>query len=559
MRKTLLIGMMLCCLTSLFAVKTSPVADYRVIPLPNQIVLNSGTPFRLNASVKIVYPKGNSLMQRNATFLASYLKDLTGKTFATTTKVGGKSIVLKLGLNTTNSEAYQIEVNAKQLVISAATEQGIFYGIQTIRKSLPIGSAKVSLPAVTIKDAPRFPYRGMMLDVSRHFFTVDEVKTYIDMLALHNINNFHWHLTDDQGWRIEIKKYPRLTEVGSMRPQTVIGHNSGTYDGIPHGGFYTQEQIKSVVAYAQERYINIVPEIDLPGHMLGALSAYPEMGCTGGPYALWCQWGVSEDVLCLGNDQTLVFIKDILTELMELFPSNYIHIGGDECPKTRWKDCPKCQSRIKELGLVSDEKHTAEQRLQSFVMAYAEKIVNEKRRRMIGWDEILEGGLAPNAIVMSWRGMGGGIEAAKQHHDVIMTPNQYLYFDYYQTKDLTNEPLAIGGYIPVKAVYEMEPVPASLTDVEKKYIMGVQANLWCEYVPTFKHAQYMVLPRMAALSEVQWSNPSQKNYADFLKRLPKLIGLYDLYKYNYAKHLFDINVEITDNATAGAPVNWMKR
>lgn len=493
----------------------------------------------MNASVKIVYPLGNASMERNAVFLADYLNDLTGKHFATTTKAGGKSILLELRGDFANPEAYRIEVTAKQITVSASTERGIFYGIQTLRKSVPIGVDPVVLPAATVQDAPRFGYRGMHLDVSRHFFTVDEVMTYIDMLALHNINQFHWHLTDDQGWRIEIKKYPRLTEVGSKRQETVIGHNTGSYDGIPYGGFYTQEQIKSVIAYAKERYINIVPEIDMPGHMLGALSAYPELGCTGGPYALWCQWGVSDQVLCVGNDRTLEFINEVLTELMDLFPSKYIHIGGDECPKKSWKNCSRCQARINALGLVSDEKHTAEERLQSFLISYAEKIVNDHGRKIIGWDEILEGGLAPNATVMSWRGMSGGMEAARQQHDVIMTPNSYAYFDYYQTKDLTNEPMAIGGYLPIKVVYEWEPMPASLSDAEKKFIIGAQANLWTEYVPTFKHAQYMVLPRIAALCEVQWSDPSQKDYPYFLKRLPNLIGLYERYSYNYSKHVWD--------------------
>ena len=550
MRKTLLQLAGLLYLTSLFA--TSPEVNYRVVPLPNEINLQNGKAFQLDASVKIVYPAGNKKMQKNAAFLAQYMKDITGIKFKTTTKSNKRSIILNLELKNVNPEAYRIGVNSKQIVISGSTENGVFYGIQTLRKSIPVVKAvKVVLPAAVINDAPRFVYRGMHLDVSRHFFTVDEVKTYIDILALHNINNFHWHLTDDQGWRIEIKKYPLLTEVGSKRPETVIGKNTGKYDGIPYGGFYTQAQIKDVIAYAKDRYINIVPEIDMPGHMLGALSAYPELGCTGGPYAIWRQWGVSEDVLCAGNDKTLTFIKDVLTELTEIFPSKYIHIGGDECPKTNWQKCPKCQQRIKDLGLVADAKHTAEERLESYVISYAEKVLNEKGRRMIGWDEILEGGIAPNATVMSWRGMSGGIEAAKQKHDVIMTPNSYVYFDHYQTNDTESEPLAIGGYSPVKMVYSWDPQPASLSDDEKKYIIGAQANLWTEYIPTFKHAEYMVLPRMAALCEVQWTKAEQKNYADFLIRVPKIIDLYKLNQYNYAKHLYDISADFTSNPTDG--------
>ena len=411
--------------------------------------------------------------------------------------------------------------------------------------------ADISMPAVEINDAPRFGYRGAHFDTSRHFFTVDEVKTYIDMMALHNMNRFHWHITEDQGWRLEIKKYPKLTEIGSKRTETVIGRNSGEYDGKPYGGFYTQEQAKEIVAYAAERYITVIPEIDLPGHMQAALAAYPELGCTGGPYEVWRQWGVSEDVLCAGNDQVLKFLEDVYSELIEIFPSEYIHVGGDECPKVRWEKCPKCQARIKALGLKSDDKHSKEERLQSFVINHIEKFLNDHGRQIIGWDEILEGGLAPNATVMSWRGEKGGIEAAKQKHDVIMTPNTYLYFDYYQAKDVDNEPFGIGGYLPLERVYSYEPMPASLTPEEQKYIKGVQANLWTEYIATFPHAQYMVLPRWAALCEIQWSSPEKKNYADFLSRLPQLIKWYDAEGYNYAKHAFGVQAEFEPNPAEG--------
>ena len=417
---------------------------------------------------------------------------------------------------------------------------------------MPIAlGADVALPAVEIKDAPRFGYRGAHFDVSRHFFTIDEVKTYIDMLALHNMNRLHWHITDDQGWRLEIKKYPKLTEIGSQRSGTVIGRNSGEYDNTPYGGFYTQEQAKEIVDYAAERYITVVPEIDLPGHMLAALAAYPELGCTGGPYEVWRQWGVADDVLCAGNDQVLKFLEDVYGELIEIFPSEYIHVGGDECPKVRWEKCPKCQARIKALGLKSDKNHSKEVRLQSFVINHIEKFLNDHGRQIIGWDEILEGGLAPNATVMSWRGESGGIEAAKQKHDVIMTPNTYLYFDYYQAKDTENEPFGIGGYLPMERVYSYEPMPASLTPEEQQYIKGVQANLWTEYIATFSHAQYMVLPRWAALCEVQWSTPDKKNYEDFLSRLPRLIKWYDAEGYNYAKHVFDVKAEFTPNPADG--------
>lgn len=528
-------------------------ANYQIIPLPQEIVAVQDAPFTLTSSVKILYPEGNEQMQRNAQFLADYLKTATGKTFTTATGTAGdQTIVLSLGLEAENPEAYRLKVAKNGVTITAPTEAGVFYGIQSLRKSLPVAlNAEISLPAVEINDYPRFGYRGAHFDVARHFFSVEEVKTYIDMMALHNMNRLHWHLSEDQGWRIEIKGYPKLTEIGSQRKETVIGRNSGKYDGKPYGGFYTQEEAKDIVAYAAERYVTVIPEIDLPGHMQAALAAYPELGCTGGPYEVWPMWGVSDNVLCAGEDATLRFIDGVLTEIMEIFPSKLIHVGGDECPKTKWETCPKCQARIKQLGLTSDGKHTKEEKLQSFIINHAEKFLNDHGRQIIGWDEILEGGLAPNATVMSWRGEVGGIEAAKQKHDVIMTPNTYLYFDYYQSQDIANEPFAIGGYLPVDRVYSYEPLPAELTPAEQKYIIGVQANLWTEYIPTFSHAQYMVLPRWAALSEVQWTMPEKKNYTDFLIRLPRLINWYEAEGYNYAKHVFDIAVAYKPNSDEG--------
>lgn len=528
-------------------------ANYQVVPMPQEIVTAQVKPFVLKNSVKILYPEGNEKMQRNAQFLAGYLKTATGNDYVVEAGTEGKNaIVLALGLAAENPESYEMKVTDQGVVITAPTEAGVFYGIQTLRKSLPIAvGAEIVLPGAVITDAPRFGYRGAHFDVSRHFFTVDEVKTYIDMMTLHNMNRLHWHITDDQGWRLEIKKYPKLTEVGSQRKETVIGRNSGKYDGKPYGGYYTQEQAKEIVAYAAERYITVIPEVDLPGHMQAALTAYPELGCTGGPYEVWTEWGVSDNVLCAGNDQTLKFIDDVFTEVMEIFPSEYIHVGGDECPKTKWEKCPKCQARIKKMGLKSDNGHSKEERLQSFVINHAEKFLNEHGRQIIGWDEILEGGLAPNATVMSWRGEGGGIQAAKQKHDVIMTPNTYLYLDYYQSKDTENEPLGIGGYLPLERVYSYEPMPKSLTPEEQKYIIGVQANLWTEYIPSLSHAQYMVLPRWAALSEIQWSKPEHKNYADFLSRLPQLIKWYDAEGYNYAKHVFDVKAEFKPNPQDG--------
>ena len=523
------------------------VANYEVVPMPLEINTTQQASFLLKSGVTVYYPAGNEKMQRNAEFLASYVKAQTGIELQVQAGEGGKGgIVLQLGLANDNPEAYQLKVDASQVVISSPSEAGVFYGIQTLRKAVDVAEgSNVELPAVEIKDQPRFGYRGMMLDVGRHFFSMDEIKTYIDMMALHNINRFHWHLSEDQGWRIEIKKYPKLTEIGSMRKETVIGHNSGKYDGKPYGGFYTQEQAKEIVAYAAERYITVIPEIDLPGHMQAALAAYPELGCTGGPYEVWTQWGVSDNVLCAGNDQTIQFIKDVLAEIVEIFPSEYIHVGGDECPKVKWSTCPKCQARIKALGLKSDNKHTKEERLQSYVIHEAEEFLNSKGRKMIGWDETLEGGLAPNATVMSWRGEAGGIEAAKQHHDVVMTPNTYLYFDYYQSKDTETEPMAIGGYLPIERVYSYEPMPKSLSPEEQKYIVGVQANLWTEQV------QYMVLPRMAALSESQWCAPEKKNYEAFLQRVSRLVNIYAKNGWNYATHIFDVMLDLKPNTETG--------
>ncbi len=533
-------------------VQLQAAVDYQVIPLPASIQLQEGAAFELQPGVTVYYSPKNEAMQRNAGYLSTYLKEALGAVSVTKTGKGKKGINLVIDKSVQHPEGYILSVNSKGITIAGSTAAGVFYGIQTLRKSLPpVAKGTVSLPAVKIADAPRFGYRGMMLDASRHFETVENVKIFIDMLVLHNVNRFHWHLTDDQGWRVEIKKYPGLTEIGSKRKETVIGRNTGKYDGKPHGGYYTQAELREIVKYAQDRYITIIPEIDMPGHMLGALAAYPELGCTGGPYEVWTMWGVSDDVLCIGNDKTLEFITDVLEEVLQIFPSEYIHIGGDECPKTRWKECPKCQARIKSLGLVADAHHTAEDRLQSFAITHAEKFLNKNGRRLIGWDEILEGGLAPNATVMSWRGMGGGIEAAKQGHDVIMTPNSPLYFDHYQTKDVNQEPLAIGGFSPVEMVYNFDPVPSQLTPGQQKHILGVQANVWREYIPVFSHVQYMVLPRIAALAEVQWMQPEKKNYNAFLKRLLPMMKRYEFHNYTFAKHLFDISADFKPNPANG--------
>lgn len=513
--------------------------DYRTIPLAQSIELKDGKTFTFNQNVKISVGNKSNAQKRNAEFLQSFIAEKTGLKPKITSK-SKKSGVIILAIDTTIShpEGYKIKVDNKRVTITGKTEAGVFYGIQTLCKSIPDTIGLVELPPVEISDAPRFNYRGMHLDVGRHFFSVDFVKKYIDILALHHVNTFHWHLTEDQGWRIEIKKYPLLTKIGSKRNQTVVGYRkSGVYDSIPYGGYYTQKQIKEVVKYAAERYINIVPEIDMPGHMLAALASYPELGCTGGPYKVAETWGIFDDVLCPGNEKTFEFVENVLSELMELFPSKYIHIGGDECLKNKWKVCTKCQERIKTEGLDKDSLHSPENKLQSYFITRVEKLVNSKGRHIIGWDEILEGGLAPNAIVMSWRGVQGGIEAAKSGHKVIMTPNSHLYFDYYQSSDRTTEPLAIGGFLPVEKVYNYEPIPAELNETEAKYVMGAQGNLWTEYIADEKLAEYMLLPRLAALSEVQWTKAEQKNYADFLVRLTSLTEIYKKRNYNFAKHV----------------------
>lgn len=522
-------------------------SDYEIIPKPLDVNCKGDASFLLKDGVAVIYPENNRKMQDNAEFLVDYVERQTGVKLTSHAgmPVDG-AICLTLDLSDDNAEAYKLIVNDKRVCISGASEAGVFYGIQTLRKSLPVAQdINVNLSAVEIYDKPRFAYRGAMLDVARHFYTVDEVKTFIDMLALHNINRFHWHLTDDQGWRIEIKKYPKLMSVASERKETVVGRwYSGIYDGKPYGGYYTQDELRDVIDYAAKRHITIIPEVDLPGHMQVALTAYPELGCTGGPYEVRTIWGVSQDVLCVGNDFTLQFVKDVLSEVADIFPSEYIHIGGDECPKVRWEKCPKCQERIKSLGLKSDAKHTKEQRLQSYMIQEAAKYLKEKGKRIIGWTEILEGGLVPDATLMSWIGESGGIEAAHQHHDVIMTPNTYLYFDYYQSKKVEDEPLAIGGYLPIEKTYNYEPMPKELTEEEQQYIKGVQANLWTEYIPVFSQVQYMVLPRLGAAAEVQWTDPSKKDYKDFLRRVPHLVAVYDCYGWNYATHVYDVNVDM---------------
>jgi len=470
-----------------------------------------------------------------ANLLKEYLKS---SNFEVTENASQKSITFQTASDSTlGDEGYKLSIHDNGVTIVASKGAGLFYGMQSLMQL--IGAYGKDLPYLEITDYPRFSYRGLHLDVGRHMFPVEFIKKYIDLLAHHKMNRFHWHLTEDQGWRIEIKKYPKLQEIGAFRNETVIGHartadrkNKKNFDGKRYGGFYTQEEVKEVVRYAQERFVTVIPEIEMPGHALAALSAYPELGCTGGPYTAATTWGVFDDVFCAGNEETFQFLQDVLDEVLVLFPSEYIHIGGDECPKTRWEACPHCKKRM------SDEKLKDTHALQSYFIQRVEKYLNSKGRQIIGWDEILEGGLAPNATVMSWRGEEGGIEAAKQNHDVIMTPGNWCYFDHYQDTSKT-EPLAIGGFTPVKEVYGYEPVPTSLSGDQAKHILGAQANVWTEYIPTTEHAEYMVYPRASAMAEVLWSPKDARNYDDFLKRMEYHVKMLNAWNVNYAKHIME--------------------
>ena len=507
-----------------------------VIPQPQEIVLaRDTTPFIIDRSTTIVYPATNEKMHRTADFLATFIKEMTGTEVRVSDKEkSSNAIILAVDSTMGHPEGYKLQITPEKVLLTGGSEAGVFYGIQTIHKALPIlkdGKVAAALPAGTVTDFPRFRYRGFMIDVGRHFFPVSYLKQMIDLMALHNINYFHWHLTEDQGWRIEIKKYPKLTEIGSKRDSTIIDWETKKFDGKPHSGFYTQDEAREIVRYAADRFITVVPEIDLPGHTTAALASYPELGCTGGPYKVLCSFGVFPDVLCAGNDQTLQFTKDVLYEIMDIFPSEYIHIGGDECPKSRWEKCPKCQAKIKELGIKALPKHSKENQLQTYFMSELEKEINAHGRRMLGWDEVLEGGLTPNSTIMSWRGIQGGIEAARQHHDVIMTPIQRLYFSNPRINKMT-------GFEWMNRVYNFEPVPAELTDAEKKFVIGTQGCIWTEWTADSTKMEWQILPRMAALSEIQWTLPEHKNFERFMERLPEMLKIYSSLDYGYREDVF---------------------
>ena len=451
------------------------------------------------------------------------------------------TLILKNDSLINSYEAYKLQVYIDSIVISASGDAGMFYGIQSLAQMIPVDwNNEVKIPICQIEDSPRFPYRGMHLDVCRHFYSVDFIKKYIDLMARYKLNTFHWHLTEDQGWRIEIKKYPKLTEIGAWRTQL----DTATNDTIRYGGFYTQEQIKDIVAYASDRYITIIPEIELPGHARAALASYPQFSCTGKQLPVATSWGVFDHVYCAGNDSTIVFLQNILNEVMELFPSKYIHIGGDECPKDAWVHCDKCQARIVAEGLENEHE------LQSYFIRRIEKYLISKDRKLIGWDEILEGGLAPDATLMSWRGISGGIAAAKQNHDVIMTPGTHCYFDHYQANP-KYEPHAIGGYTSLKKVYSYEPIPKELNAEEAKYILGAQANMWTEYIASEHHLEYMLLPRMLALAEVNWTLANNKDWDDFNHSLQTHFLHFDREGTNYCPGDYSVHFKMIENPNGG--------
>ncbi|MFD1630913.1 beta-N-acetylhexosaminidase [Pseudopedobacter beijingensis] len=495
---SVLIWLLLTSLTQLTAQNNTSLG---IIPAPVKVIIGDGS-YPLSSKIGVEFVGFN-----NTNSLAKFVGQLS---FIDLQQRPGLKLILDKSL-AIKEEGYLLSVKKDEISIRSTTERGVFYGLQSLLQI--VNTNQSNIPFLEIEDYPRFAYRGMHLDVARHLFPVSFIKEYIDMLAYYKLNTFHWHLTEDQGWRIEIKKYPKLTTIGGFRDQTLIGYlrnNPKQYDNERYGGFYTQEEVKEVVAYAASKYITVVPEIEMPGHALAALSAYPELACGKNPTSFKAayEWGVFDDVFCAGKEQTFKFLQDVLDEVLPLFPSEYIHIGGDECPKTKWKTCEFCQKRIQK------EKLKDEHELQSYFIQRMEKYLNKKGRQIIGWDEILEGGLAPNATVMSWRGTKGGIAAAKLSHKVIMTPGPYLYFDKQESQS-SEEPLTIGGHVPLSKVYAYNPVPDELTDDEKKYIIGVQANVWTEYLKTPEKVRYMVYPRIFALSEIAWTPLENKNWEEF--------------------------------------------
>ena len=511
------------------------MSEITLFPQPQTIDRRSGD-FRVNAHSRIF-----AADSQIGEMLANYLRPATGLGLPVhpldddvLSSVQNAILLVPAAADDT-AEAYQLDVEPGRAVLTASQRNGFLHGMQTLRQLLPrqvLADEKVdgidwTIPCVSISDAPKFGWRGMHLDVGRHMFPVDFIKKFIDMLAFYKYNTFHWHLTEDQGWRIEIKKYPRLTEVGGYRTETVVSRTWDQYDGVPYGGFYTQDEVRDVVAYATERGITVMPEIELPGHAVAALTAYPELGCVGKDYEVRRTWGIAEDIFCAGKDEVFAFLKDVLEEVLALFPSKYIHIGGDEAPKARWQACPACQARI------NAERLADEHELQSWFIRQIEAWLNEHGRNLVGWDEILEGGLAPNATVMSWRGSDGGIAAANAGHDVIMTPNTYCYLDYYQSEDTDSEPPAIPAILPLKHVWQYVVIPEQIADDKRHHILGGQANIWTEYMPKSEHVEYMVFPRAIAIADVLWNHPAERNYDALVARLERHLPCLDAMGVNY--------------------------
>ena len=515
--------------------ETIQLKEIGIIPKPLFQEISKGV-FVLDENIRFI---SDTELNEVSDYLKLYIEENYQVSF--TPQKESKKIVFTSNDSISNEEGYELKIEENSILIASKNSKGAFYAVQSLLQLMPIKSngLAIAIPCLELQDEPQFKYRGMHLDVGRHFFSVDFIKKYIDLIARLKMNTFHWHLTEDQGWRIEIKKYPKLQEIAAFRNETLVGHYNDQphkFDGKKYGGFYTQEQIKEVVAYANTRQVTIIPEIEMPGHSQAAIAAYPALGCTGEQVEVATKWGVFDEVYC-PKESTFKFLEDVIDEVVALFPGKYIHIGGDEAPKTNWKKCAHCQKLIKEKGLKN------EHGLQSYFIARMEKYINTKGKQIIGWDEILEGGLAPNATVMSWRGTSGAVEAAKEGHDVILTPGSHCYFDHYQS-DNENEPLAIGGFLPLEKVYHFNPIPKELSDQEATYVLGAQGNVWTEYMQTEKQVEYMAFPRVVALSEVVWSSPENKNYTDFINRLEQYQKRLDQLDVNYANHMYSVKGEL---------------
>ncbi|NND61731.1 MAG: family 20 glycosylhydrolase [Flavobacteriaceae bacterium] len=524
--------------------ESSPTEILPLIPKPNKLVMGDGS-FKLNSDTR-VFAEAEFEIAEN--FLRKYLQNGAGISLGTTVRDEAEIVFTRDSLLL--DEAYELRISEEKIEIQSAGKAGAFYAVQSLRQlmdpQLEVANSawnkEISIPALTITDAPKFRYRGMHLDVGRHFFPKEFIKEYISNLAMLKMNYFHWHLTEDQGWRIEIKQFPRLTEHAAFREETLVGHYNDTpqqFDGKRYGGFYTQDDIKEIVDFATEHNITIIPEIEMPGHAQAAISAYPELGCPGDPVSVATKWGVFETIYC-PNQKTFAFLRGVLDEVCELFPGEYIHIGGDEAPKANWEKCHHCQKLIAQHDLGD------ENGLQSWFIEEIESYLNSKGKKIIGWDEILEGGLAPNATVMSWRGTQGAVEAAKEGHDVILTPTSHAYFDYYQSED-EDEPLAIGGFLPLKKVYSFNPIPHEMSEEDTKFVLGAQGNVWTEYMKTTDQVEYMVFPRIFAMSEVVWNGPSidlETDYEDFLSRVETFMDRLKIKDVNAANHLYTIDTRV---------------